>query len=46
LDPSLRYAQINTQRAGGRIVAVYRRIVFGSTEVITEMVGDQQINTS
>jgi len=27
-------------------VAVSRRIVFGATEVITEMVGDQHINTS
>jgi hypothetical protein len=46
LDPTWRYAQIDKHRAGGRIVAVYRRIVFGSTEVITAMVGDQHINTS
>jgi hypothetical protein len=46
LDPTLRYAQIDTHRAGGRIVAVYRRLVFGATEVITAMVGDQHVNTS
>lgn len=46
LDPTLRYAQIDKHRKGGRVVAVYRRIVFGATEVITEMLGDQQINTS
>lgn len=46
LDPGLRYAQIDKQREGGRVVAVRRRIVFGSAEVITEILGDQQINTS
>jgi len=46
LDPTLPYAQIDKHRAGRRIVAVYRRIVCGSTEVITEMVGDQPINPS
>jgi hypothetical protein len=46
LDPTWRYAQIDKHRQGGRVVAVYRRIVLGSTEVITEMLGDQQINTS
>jgi hypothetical protein len=46
LDPTLRYAQIDKHRQGGRVVAVYRRIVLGSTEVITEMLGNQQINTS
>jgi hypothetical protein len=46
LDPTWRYAQSDKQRAGGRIVAVQRRIVFGATEVITELVDDQHINTS
>jgi hypothetical protein len=46
LDPGLLYAQIDKQRAGGRVVEVRRRIVFGSTEVITEILGTQQINTS
>jgi len=43
---TLRYAQIDKHRAGRQIVAVYRRLVFGATEVITEMGGDQHINTS
>lgn len=46
LDPELRYAQIDKHREGGRVVEVRRRIVFGSTEVIAEILGDQQINTS
>jgi len=46
VDPGLLYAQIDKQRAGGRVVEVRRRIVFGSTAVITEILGDQQINTS
>jgi hypothetical protein len=46
LDPPLGYAQIDKHRAGGRVVEVWRRIVFGATEVITEILGDRQINTS
>lgn len=46
LDPELCYAQIDKHRAGGRVVEVCRRIVFGSTEVVTEILGDKQINTS
>lgn len=46
LDPGLLYAQVDKQREGGRVVEVRRRIVFGSTAVITEILGDQQINTS
>ena len=46
LDPELLYAQIDKQREGGRGVEIRRRIVFGSAEVITEILGDKQINTS
>lgn len=46
LDPELRYAQVDKHRDGGRVVEVCRRIIFGSTEVITEILGDKQINTS
>ena len=46
LDPALLYAQIDKHRARGRVVEVCRRIIFGATEVITEILGAQQINTS
>ena len=46
VDPELRYAQIDKYREGGRVVEVRRRIVFGSAAGITEILGDQQINTS
>jgi hypothetical protein len=46
LDPDLRYAQVDKHRAGGRVVEVRRRIIFGSTAVITEILGDKRINTS
>jgi hypothetical protein len=46
LDPDLCYAQVDKHREGGRVVEVCRRIIFGSTEVITEILGDTQINTS
>lgn len=46
LDPELCYAQVDKHREGGRLVEVRRHIVFGSTEVITEILGDKQINTS
>ena len=46
LDPDLRYAQVDKHREGGRVVEVCRRIIFGSAEVITEILGDKQINTS
>jgi hypothetical protein len=46
LDPELCYAQIDKHREGGRLVEVRRRIVFGSAEVITEILGDKQINTA
>jgi hypothetical protein len=46
LDPELCYAQVDKHREDGRVVEVRRRIVFGSSEVITEILGDKQINTS
>jgi IS1 family transposase len=46
LEPTLCYAQLDKHRAGRRVVAVWRRIVFGAPEVITEILGDRQINTS
>lgn len=46
IDPELLYAQVDKHREGGRVVEVRRRIVFGSSEVITEILGDKQINTS
>jgi hypothetical protein len=46
LDPDLRYAQVDKPCEGGRVVEVCRRIIMGSAEVITEILGDKQINTS
>lgn len=46
LDPELYYGQVYKHRENGRVVEVRRRIIFGSSEVITEILGDQQINTS
>jgi hypothetical protein len=46
IDPDLLYAQVDKHREAGRVVEVRRRIVFGSTELITEILGDKQINTS
>jgi hypothetical protein len=46
LDPDLRYAQVDKHRDGGRVVAVCQRIIFGSPEVITEILGDKHIYTS
>lgn len=46
LDPDLCYAQVDKHREGGRVVEVCRRIIFGSTAVITEILGGKQINTS
>ena len=43
LDPDLCYAQVDKHREGGRVVEVCRRIIFGSAEVITEILGDKQI---
>ncbi len=45
-DPELLYGRVDKRREGGRVVEVRRRIVFGTSEVITEILGDKQINTS
>ena len=46
LDPELCYAQIDKRREQGQVVEVHRRIIFGAPEVITQILGNQQINTS
>jgi len=46
IDPELYYAQVVKHRKEGRVVEVRRRIIFGAPEVIAEILGDQQINTS
>jgi len=46
LDPELLYAQVEKDRERGRVVEVRRRIIFGSGEVITEILGGQHINTA
>jgi hypothetical protein len=46
LDPHLCYAQVDKYREHGRLIEVRRRIIFGAPEVITEILGGQQINTS
>jgi hypothetical protein len=46
IDPELCYAQVDKHREGGRLVEVRRRIIFGAPEVITKILGNQQINTS
>jgi hypothetical protein len=46
LDPQLCYAQVDKYRENGHLIEVRRRIIFGAPKVITEILGDQQINTS
>jgi hypothetical protein len=46
LDPELCYAQIDKRRERGQVVEVHRRIIFGAPKVITQILGNQQINTS
>jgi IS1 family transposase len=50
LDPELCYAQVDKRREGGRVVAVRRRIVFGSAADIAQLLAadacGQQINTA
>lgn len=46
LDSELLYAQVDKRRENGRVVEIRRRIIFGAAEIITEVLGDQQINTS
>jgi len=45
-DPELYYAQVDKHRENGRVVEVRRRVIFGTSEIITEILGDPQINTS
>jgi hypothetical protein len=46
LDAALLYAQVDKRREQGRVVEVRRRIIFGAREIITEVLGGQQINTA
>jgi len=46
LDPELCYAQVDKRRQQGRVVEGRRRIIFGTPEIITEILGSQQINTA
>jgi hypothetical protein len=46
LDATLLYAPVDKRREQGRVVEVRRRIVFGAREILTEVLGDQQINTA
>jgi hypothetical protein len=39
-------AQVDKRREPGRVVEVRRRIIFGTPDIITEILGSQQINTS
>ncbi len=50
LDPQLRYAQVDKQRVGGRVVAIKRRIIFGTEHDIINIIESDgcgsDINTS
>ena len=46
LEATLLYAQVDKRREQGRVVEVRRRIIFGAREIITEVLGGQQINTA
>lgn len=50
LDPDLCYAQVDKHREAGRVVAVTRRIVFGSADAIAQIIAEDgcgtQINTA
>lgn len=50
VDPSLRYAQVDKRREGGRVVEVRRQMLFGSQESIMRVLETEgcgsQINTS
>jgi hypothetical protein len=46
LDPALCSAQVDKRREQGRVVEVRRRMIFGTPEIVTEILGSQQINTS
>jgi hypothetical protein len=50
VDPNLRYAQVDKQREGGRVVEIKRHILFGSEEDVIRIIETDgcgsQINTS
>ena len=46
MDPNLLYAQVDKRRENGRVMEVRRQIVFGAEEIITAVLGGQQVNTS
>ena len=46
LDATLLYAQGDKRREQGRVVEVRRRIIFGARDILTEVLGGQQINTA
>src|SRR6267142_1125551 len=46
VDMALLYAQVDKRREQGRVVEVRRRIIFGARDIITEVLGGQQINTA
>lgn len=46
LDTALLYAQGDKRREQGRVVEVRRRILFGARDIITKVLGGQQINTA
>jgi hypothetical protein len=46
VDAALLYAQGDKRRAQGRVGEVRRRIIFGARDIITEVLGGQQINTA
>jgi hypothetical protein len=46
LDAKSLYAQVDKRREQGRVVEVRRRIIFGARDIITKVLGGQQINTA
>jgi len=46
LDTKSLYAQVDKRREQGRVVEVRRRIIFGTRDIITKVLGGQQINTA
>jgi hypothetical protein len=46
LDAQSLYAQVDKRREQGRVVEVRRRIIFGTRDIITKVLGGQQINTA
>ena len=46
VDTALLYAQVDKRRAQGRVVEVRRRIICGARDIMTKVLGGQQINTA